>query len=320
MTIDAADLQAQMGIVPVSGKPSYLAKRQIVKWQKEGALSDDVNTTDAVRLYMGLKACSSEPVTIDVFRNWNRTLSTSSTVKRRVWLVPEPNISDENRANVAPYLVEAVSFECPPGIDMSQYIVVDQSCNRAWLGLGLLELEVAVKVGRSQTGSASSCPGFGLVGGGSRSTLSEDGASAQVAPRTLTRQPSASDASAAEVIATHTKRLFASGKLCGGPSNHECVEFWMKQMSSHLESLKKEQQDTYLKTPETCTTCQNTSHVCKALFWWRGLLCSLNHPLRIGADQGNQTVKRFPPFDNRRCPSRTSSLRWTTIAACTGGS
>ena len=64
-----------------------------------------------------------------------------------------------------------------------------------------------------------------------------------VAMRTLARTPSIPDASAAEMIATHTKRLFGLGKLTGGESNHECVEFWMRQMRGHLVSLRAKKQD-----------------------------------------------------------------------------
>ena len=101
--------------------------------------------------------------------------------------------------------------------------------------------QVSVSVGR-QCNIVQGSPAAGVVVSG---TSSGSGGSTGAAPatRTLARTPSVPDESAAEVIATHTKRLFGEGKLTGGEQNNQCVEFWMKQMLAHLEGLRKKDKD-----------------------------------------------------------------------------
>lgn len=241
--IDPTELAARVAEAPGTGRDTYLAKRQIVAWQGRGLVPDDIDTQEAVKLYLGLKALTSEPITANMFKNWNRTLSASTALKKRIWLVPVANLADpELRQPVQPFLVDSATCDAPPGVDLGDYYIVDQCCERSRLGLGVLELEVSVKVGR-QCNIVQGSPAAVLTSGTSSGSGGSTALAALPAARTLARTPSVPDESAAELIATHTKRLFGEGKLTGGDQNHQCVEFWMKQMLAHLQSLRKKDKD-----------------------------------------------------------------------------
>jgi hypothetical protein len=111
----------------------------------------------------------------------------------------------------------------------------------------LQEFEVKISDNRSQCESSSGPPvgssaGAGLAG----MTLPQTTAPQTPAPkpqptmRTLKREESISDHEAAEQIACDTKTAFEKGWLIGGDKrSSNSVEFWMKAMLAHIQSLKR---------------------------------------------------------------------------------
>lgn len=181
-SVDAAELAEAVAAAPSSGPETYLARRQIVAWQNRGQLPEDTDTQDAVRLYLGLKSLSNEPITLSTFKNMARTLTASTSLKKRVWLVPAANLEDaELRQEVSPFFVDRTTCDVPPGIDLADWYIIDQCCKRSRLGLGVMELEVVLIL--TQTMNIQPTPSSQIVEWTTKTQLDTD--STRTSPNTI---------------------------------------------------------------------------------------------------------------------------------------
>ena len=121
----------------------------------------------------------------------------------------------------------------------------------------LQEFEVKISDNKSHSepgcGNSGSSAGAGLLtgagllaGAGLQREAPQTAAPQTAAPqpqitmRTLKREDSISDQDAAEQIALDTKTAFEKGWLIGGDKrSSNSVEFWMKAMLVHIQSLKR---------------------------------------------------------------------------------
>ena len=92
-SLERAEVQAAMDSMPATGKPTYLAARQIALWKKQGEISGDNDTL--VRLYLALRSVKGDGyrITARDFSHWEHTLSKSSTIKRSLFLVQKSNLT-----------------------------------------------------------------------------------------------------------------------------------------------------------------------------------------------------------------------------------
>ena len=116
MAVDAEALQAALKQVTTTGPTTYLAARQIAMWKAGDVIDPNMDDKEAIRLYLGLKEVNGR-VTASMFKEWKQTLSTATTVKRRIYLVPRNNTSIDVES-FADFLAPASTVDPPDGVDM----------------------------------------------------------------------------------------------------------------------------------------------------------------------------------------------------------
>jgi hypothetical protein len=249
-----AEVTAQMAKESGTGQNTYLPARQLAAWMKAGTIPNipvEQDQTQLLRMYMALKNIMGGKggrISASQFSGYVRTITHSTSFKRKLWVVPMANFDSLDREALSKFIIDkATVTEFPTFADPMDIELVDQCVPQSSLGMGVQEFEVKI----SDT-KASSEPGnpalaanpkaapfiptvFASSGSGSGSASVP-----QPAIRTLKREESISDQDAAEQIACDTKIAFEKGELSGGDKrSSNSVEFWMQSMLSHIQSLKR---------------------------------------------------------------------------------
>ena len=251
MAVDAEALQTALKQVTTTGPTTYLAARQIAMWKAGDVIDPNMDDKEAIRLYLGLKEVNGR-VTASMFKEWKQTLSTATTVKRRIYLVPRNNPSIDIES-FSDFLVPISTVDPPDGIDVEDYYFVDAGVDRARLGKGVLELEVSVRSTRSKRIPSSFSPASSAAPTPHKVLpVADESVDRKATPprqRTLKREDTVEDSTAAEDIAQHTKELFEQSLLVGGQTNQRTVLFWMGEMLKHIRGLSRrcEDKDTFLE-------------------------------------------------------------------------
>jgi len=221
-----------------TGPESYLAKRQIDKWIRDGVLAGDVDVKHTVRLYCSLKKMFGESggrMTAQAFNGYTRKVHHSSSFKRKLWIVPKKNSVEHVSRE---FFVDPASLvEWPAWFDAGEYHIVDQAVPQSQLGPGVMEWETKVadtttSVVSGQRASPATRTSLGSSASGSGAQQAEDPPPPAKRLRVLEKKESATDADAAENIACDTKKAFELGDVRG-------VEFWMMAMLVHVQSQRK---------------------------------------------------------------------------------
>ncbi len=251
-----AEVAAQMAKESGTGKDTYLPARQLAAWKQAGSIPNipvEQDQTQLLRMYMALKHIMSGSgkggrISASQFSGFVRTISHSTSFKRKLWVVPLANFDSLDREALSKFIIDkATVTEFPTFADPLDIELVDQCVPQSSLGMGVQEFEVKI----SDTKSSSE-PGNPALAANPNATplvptlFSSSGSgsgSASVskpAIRTLKREESISDQDAAEQIACDTKIAFEKGELIGGDKrSSNSVEFWMQSMLLHIQSLKR---------------------------------------------------------------------------------
>ena len=86
-TPSADDVTRQMANETGRGQESYLARRSVLAWQKAGSIPANSDITHLVKLYMSLKkllGARGGRLTAECFASYNRTITHSRTLKRKL--------------------------------------------------------------------------------------------------------------------------------------------------------------------------------------------------------------------------------------------
>ncbi len=255
-----AEVTAQMAKESGTGKDTYLPARQLAAWRQAGSIPNipvEQDQTQLLRMYMALKNLMAGPgkggrISASQFSGYVRTISHSTSFKRKLWVVPMANFDSLDRAALSKFIIDkATVTEFPTFADPLDIELVDQCVPQSSLGMGVQEFEV--KISDTKSSSEPGNPAlaatpnaapfvptlFASYGAGSGSG-SGSASAPQQAIRTLKREESISDQDAAEQIACDTKIAFEKGELIGGDKrSSNSVEFWMKSMLLHIQSLKR---------------------------------------------------------------------------------
>ena len=251
MAVDAEALQTALKQVTTAGPTTYLAARQIAMWKAGDVIDPNMDDKEANRLYLGLEEVNGR-VTASMFKEWKQTLSTATTVKRRIYLVPRNNPSIDIES-FSDFLVPISTVDPPDGIDVEDYYFVDAGVDRARLGKGVLELEVSVRSTRSKRIPSSCSPASSAAPTPHKVLpVADESVDRKATPprqRTLKREDTVEDSTAAVDIAQHTKELFEQSLLVGGQTNQRTVLFWMGEMLKHIRGLNRrcQNKDTFLE-------------------------------------------------------------------------
>jgi hypothetical protein len=167
-------------------------------------------------------------------------------------LVPRNNTSIDIES-FSDFLVPISTVDPPDGIDVDDYFFVDPGVDRVKLGKGVLELEVSVRSTRSKRIASSFSPASSAAPTPHKVLpVTDDSVDRKAAPprqRTLKREDTVEDSTAAEDMAQHTTELFEQSLLVGGHTNQRTVLFWMGEMLKHIRGLNRrcENKDTFLE-------------------------------------------------------------------------
>ncbi len=251
-----AEVAAQMAKESGTGKDTYLPARQLATWRQAGSIPNipvEQDQTQLLRMYMALKNLMSGPgkggrISASQFSGYVRTISHSTSFKRKLWVVPMANFDSLDREALSKFIIDkATVTEFPTFADPLDIELVDQCVPQSSLGMGVQEIEVKISDTKSTSepgnqASAANPKAAPLVPTMSASSGSGLGSASVPQPtiRTLKREESISDQDAAEQIACDTKIAFEKGELIGGDKrSSSSVEFWMQSMLLHIQSLKR---------------------------------------------------------------------------------
>jgi hypothetical protein len=141
----AEDVKRQMESETGRGQDAYIAKRSVIAWIKAGHIPANSDTTHLVKLYMSLKKLHGGRVTAECMVNYNRTISHSRTLKRKLWVVPVANTLKIDMVLIQDYIISKDTVEeMPQFMKMDDCILIDQAVPQSSLGAGVSEFEVQV--------------------------------------------------------------------------------------------------------------------------------------------------------------------------------
>jgi hypothetical protein len=238
--------------VHVTPQGKAAATRALVAAQRADP-SIDLND-GMIKLACALRAVKGEQcrITAKLLNQWRQKIVATTTLKQTFWAVPKamnPKLLD---TDLAKFLVDVASIhEWPPNVNPAKFFILDQAAPRSSLGLGVMEIELAL--GRQKTQDLDEP----AAGGGQHMLRAEgdDSASASVnvpvaakasapvpepvvevpcerpASRVLRAQSSdaKSDDEIAEDIAKSTKEAFEKGLFyVTDPNVPTTVEFWLR--------------------------------------------------------------------------------------------
>jgi hypothetical protein len=142
-----AQMQAELG----TGQDTYLPARQLAQWQKAGTiptLPAEQDQTQLLRMYMALKTIMAGKGTSRIsaaqFSGYVRTISHSTSFKRKLWVVPKANFDTLDRATLSKYIIDkSTVVEFPSFADPMDIELVDQCISQSILGMGVQDHELS---------------------------------------------------------------------------------------------------------------------------------------------------------------------------------
>ena len=265
-SLDKDDVEAAMSTMKSSGKDAYLATRQIRVWKKAGEVSGDDDTL--VRLYLALKHVGGDGYRMNAkdFKKWETTVVKSTSIRRKLWMVPKMNLSDQEVEELRKYMLhpdDVVDWPC----DSDDIYVLDQVVPREKLGVGVLEFMSGI------TRHKKLKTPHMIVESDSVTTPALMNLPAAVVPatviprphvRVLLPRPSETEEDAAEKIAIDTYQAFEYRKIYSNDPLRTTVVFWCKNMMSHLQTIRKSH-------PSDESFYENLSDWCSE--FWKCLIC-----------------------------------------------
>jgi hypothetical protein len=140
----AAQMQAESG----TGQDTYLPARQLAAWQKAGAIPTipaEQDQTQLLRMYMALKTImggKGSRISSAQFSGYVRTISHSTSFKRKLWVVPKANFDSIDKASISKYIIDKSTVtEFPSFADPMDIELVDQCVPQSSLGMGVQDRE-----------------------------------------------------------------------------------------------------------------------------------------------------------------------------------
>jgi hypothetical protein len=142
-----AEVAAQMQVQgePSSGQDTYLPARQLAAWQKAGSiptLPAEQDQTQLLRMYMALKTImgtkGNNRLSAAQFSGYVRTISHSTSFKRKLWVVPKANFEKLDMSTISKYIIDKATVqEFPSFINPMDIELVDQCISQSILGIGV---------------------------------------------------------------------------------------------------------------------------------------------------------------------------------------
>jgi hypothetical protein len=147
-----AEVTAQMAAELGTGQDTYLPARQLAAWQKAGAIPTipaAQDQTQLLRMYMALKtvmAGKGHPgrISASQFAVYVRTITHSTSFKRKLWVVPKANFEFLDRGSLSKYIIDKSTVEEFPDFANPMDIeLVDQCIAQSILGIGVQDHELS---------------------------------------------------------------------------------------------------------------------------------------------------------------------------------
>ena len=146
-------MQAELGTGPDTYLPQrQLAQWQLAQWQKAGkipALPAEQDQTQLLRMYMALKSViaargASGRLTAAQFSGYVRTITHSTSFKRKLWVVPKANFDILDRGSLSKYIIDkSTVVEFPDFANPMDIELVDQCISQSILGMGVQDHELS---------------------------------------------------------------------------------------------------------------------------------------------------------------------------------
>ena len=146
-----AEVAAQMQVEDASGQNTYLLARQLAMWQKSGSIPvipAEQDQTQLLRMYMALKTImggkGEARITAVQFAGYVRTISHTTSFRRKLWVVPKANFDTLDKAELSKYFIDkSTVVEFPSFADPMDIELVDQCIPQSSLGMGVQDRELS---------------------------------------------------------------------------------------------------------------------------------------------------------------------------------
>jgi hypothetical protein len=145
------EITEQMKLETGTGKDSYLPARQLAAWKKSGvipAIPAEQDQTQLLRMYMALKTImggkGEARITAVQFAGYVRTISHTTSFRRKLWVVPKANFDTLDKAELSKYFIDkSTVVEFPSFADPMDIELVDQCIPQSSLGMGVQDRELS---------------------------------------------------------------------------------------------------------------------------------------------------------------------------------
>ncbi len=145
-----AEVTAQMKNESGLGQSTYLPARQLAAWKKAGSIPNvpvEQDQTQLLRMYMALKTIMGGKggrITASQFSGYVRTISHTTSFKRKLWVVPMAKFDSLDREAFSKHIIDkATVTEFPFFADPMDIELVDQCVPQSSLGMGVQDRELS---------------------------------------------------------------------------------------------------------------------------------------------------------------------------------
>jgi hypothetical protein len=170
-----ADIQANLQDLKISGADDVeraKAVRALNDWKKtDGAIKCD---EEDILLYLAIKKTkpATGKVSLKLFKSSSPSIQATASLERMCYIVQKSLKPDLHKdAHVKDFLIDPSSLQSLP-VDLPEgsYWVVDDGCERCWLGKGVLHFKTAISTKRHLVNDGHTLISRGYFGGASSNT------------------------------------------------------------------------------------------------------------------------------------------------------